>query len=240
MDREGKQESSVPAQSRVSIVTLAQLAVYWKGQGYEIRTISQLVSWSMDLLKDILSNNKQIGIDPSIAEAATYMMDNKLYQRGMYDRSRQKLSAAIRFEGMRQDGGHPMQSPNPQDRVAYKMMHRAPNQFTGAPSTVEPFMGKVKASGFDLEKAVEIANNTPEGDHSLFHELSGMTTMMDNERDINNSMPKPALPPLNVKKNSRENIEAHIKEADERSMAEMEALRNLDYASLAANAKKEV
>jgi len=224
MNKEERQESSVPAQCRVSIVTLAQLTAYWKGQGYEIRTISQLMAWSLDLLKDILSNNGQIGLDPSIGEAANYMMEKKLYQRGTFDRSRQKLSAAIRFEGMRQNGEHPMQSPNPQDRVAYRMMHRAPNQFTGAPSTVEPFTGRINSvEDSNIERAMEIMERLPEGDHSILHELSGVVSKIRNESIL-------------VEGTSAEELARRIAEDDK---ANLEVLNNFDPMSLIGSAKKE-
>ena len=144
MDKITKQESSIPVQSRVSIVTLAALDNYWMGEGREIRTVSQLVSWSLYLLTEILTENDILGIEPSIEEARNYMMKRKLYQRNMDVRGYQKLGNAIKFQGMREDGCSPQQSINPQDRAAFGIMHKAPNRFSGKPSSVEPFTGKIE------------------------------------------------------------------------------------------------
>ncbi len=146
MDRITKQESSIPVQSRVSIVTLAALDNYWAGEGRKIKTVSQLVSWSLYLLTEILTDNELLGTEPSIEEARDYMMRRELYQRNMDVKGYQKIVNAIKFQGMREDGCSPQQSINPQDRAAYGIMHKAPNRFSGKPSSVEPFTGSVEKS----------------------------------------------------------------------------------------------
>ena len=55
-----KQETSIPVQSRTSIISLAELAKYWETTEYDIRSMSQLISWSLDLLRDILKSNESI------------------------------------------------------------------------------------------------------------------------------------------------------------------------------------
>lgn len=172
MDKETKQESSIPVQSRVSIVTLALLTKYWKGEDRDIKTVSQLVSWSLYLLTEILSSNGLIEQEPSVEEARIYMMENKLFQRGMAGRGSVKLDYAIKFQGIRERGGSPQQSMSSVDRTAYNTMHRKPNRFNGKPSSVEPFTGKVYNE--QVKKAVEIMNNLPEElDNSVLDELTG-------------------------------------------------------------------
>jgi hypothetical protein len=219
MDKITKQESSIPVQSRVSIVTLASLDNYWLGEGKSIQTVSQLVSWSLYLLTEILTSNKMLGTEPSIEEARKYMIDRKLYQRGMDARGYQKLGNAIRFQGMREDGANPQQSTNPTDRAAYNMMHRMPNKFSGKSSSVEPFEGKVEN---DLVKqGMEILNNIPKNrQSSVLDELSGVTILKE-------------------RGNSPEVVAEHIKAVDKAANEQLDALNNFDPLTLLKSAKKE-
>ena len=160
MNKETKQESSIPVQYRVSIVTLAGLAKYWESQGENIRTISQLSAWSMYLLSEILSSNGLYGEEMGVAEARNYLMQKGLYQKSSNDRSRMKIVNAIRFEGMRKEGYHPSGGRDESDPVVrrdYNIMHRQANPYTGKESTVEPFMGKIEDS--KINDGVEIFLN---------------------------------------------------------------------------------
>jgi len=47
------------------------------------------------------------------------------------------------------------------------------------------------------------------------------------------------IPPLKEKGNSRALVEARIRKADEESQKELDALNNIDFASLMASAKKD-
>lgn len=93
-----KQESSVPVQSRVSVMTLAELDNYWNSEGYEIRSMSQLVSWSLDLLCEILDSNKLLTRVESIGEAHSYLKKKGLYQRSLEKRSFKKITKDIKYE----------------------------------------------------------------------------------------------------------------------------------------------
>lgn len=159
MNREVKQESSIPVQYRVSIVTLADLAKYWKRQGEHIRTISQLSAWSMYLLSEILRSNNLLEPEMGVAEARNYMMQEGLYQKSSNDRSFKKLISAVRFEEMREAGHYPSNEPgeDPIVRREYNMMHRQANPATGRGAAVEPFMGQVKS--VDKDKYMEIFNS---------------------------------------------------------------------------------
>jgi len=219
MDKITKQESSIPVQSRVSIVTLASLDNYWLGEGKDIQSVSQLVSWSLYLLTEILTSNRLLGTEPSIEEARKYMMDRKLYQRGMDTRGYQKLGNAIRFQRMREEGANPQQSVNPTDKAAYNTMHRAPNKFSGKASSVEPFEGRVEN---DLVKqGMEILKNLPKDRRSsVLDELSGIT-------------------PLRERGNSPEAVAEHIKAVDAVANAQLDELNSFDPRSLMDKAVKE-
>lgn len=108
MDKEVKQESSIPVQARVSLITLAELVNYWEKEGYVIRTMSQEIAWSLDLLAQILRNNGVLPVTiESVADAHKHMEIRGLYQRSLKDRSFKKIGAAIRFENFREQGVNP-------------------------------------------------------------------------------------------------------------------------------------
>jgi len=108
MSREIKQEASVPVQSRVDLVSLAELSIYWESIGHEIRTMSQLVSWSISLMCEVLRANDKMPVTvESVSEANNYMREKGLYQDSMKKRSVKKISNAIAFESLRNEGIDP-------------------------------------------------------------------------------------------------------------------------------------
>lgn len=227
MDRETKQESSIPVQSRVSIVTLAALDNYWYSEGRDIRTVSQLVSWSLYLLSEILNANNMLDTEPSIEEARNHMMNRGLYQRNMDTRGYQKLGNAIKFQKMREEGGSPQQSTYPSERAAYSIMHRKPNRFTGAAMSVEPFTGKVDSNIPNREQIESIYN-------SLDEEVIRKKAI---ERSMGKDIDE--LPVFKERGNSPEDMQARIEANDRRAQEELDRLNNLDLAELLKNAKKE-
>jgi hypothetical protein len=105
---EVRQESSIPVQTRINLKNLANLDIFWTEEGYSMKTMSQLVGWSIDLLVDILSNNgKMVNKVKSLAEGNRYLAMRGLYQKGMYKKGREKLATSIRFESMRNEGLDP-------------------------------------------------------------------------------------------------------------------------------------
>ena len=226
MDKITKQESSIPVQSRVSIVTLAALDNYWMGEGREIRTVSQLVSWSLYLLTEILTENDILGIEPSIEEARNYMMKRKLYQRNMDVRGYQKLGNAIKFQGMREDGCSPQQSINPQDRAAFGIMHKAPNRFSGKPSSVEPFTGKIERT---LKIFTDEDFEPPPGYQEEIEQPTEQRTIPKAyQRPMSNTPIESTQRPTTVVKESvlkeGESIEDKMKRIEEAEKAEANAL----------------
>lgn len=130
---EVKQESSIVTASRVNIVTLAELAKWWEESGQRIGTMSQLISWSMDVLKATLVANGQIAKDEiSIIDANRYLMTRGLYQKSARNRSFNKIATAIRFEGIREGGNNPQN----EDPKSYNIVHNK--------KSVKPFGGEVK------------------------------------------------------------------------------------------------
>lgn len=119
MRYEIKQESSVPIQSRISITSIAKLDSFWFKEGYSIRTMSQLIAWSMDLLCEVLENNKKIEGEVSVADAYRYLQQRGLFQNSMMKRSFQKAATAVRFEGMREEG----LDPRTEAQLQYNRIH---------------------------------------------------------------------------------------------------------------------
>lgn len=119
MDREQKQESAIATAARVSIVTLAELDKYWDKEGYKVRTMSQLINWSLERLAEIVkSNGLEVGVN-SVAEAHQYLASRRLYQTGMLRRGAPKIESALKFESLREEG------VDPKDYVSeqYKIRH---------------------------------------------------------------------------------------------------------------------
>lgn len=142
MERESMVEASMPVQSRVNVVYLAKLASYWESEGYGIRTMSQLISWSIDLLHEILvANGKVSEEDIKVIEARNYLVGKGLMQRSMVNRSFMKMGAAVRFEEMRGRGVDPRSA----DPVSYNILHKKVgiDKISKTGRSVEPFVGEV-------------------------------------------------------------------------------------------------
>ena len=229
MNREEKQESSVPAQSRVSIVTLAQLAKYWQNEDYHIRTVSQLISWSLELLKEALVANGHIEGEPSIEEARHYMMKEKLFQQGTLARGKDKLNTAIRFDRIRKRGGDPRS--NESDRAIHNRLHRKHNQFTGEASSVEPFMDSVSGANNELIKnAMETYEKVLSGEIETKHVLSREYELRNESMGEIEALKEKASP---------DEVAEHMKKVERKAEEQLRALKEVDLEELSTGAVKE-
>jgi hypothetical protein len=139
-DRESKVEGSIPVQSRIDVVDLAKMDNYWRENGYDIRTLSQLVSWSMTLLCEVLEANNAMPVEiESVVDAIKYLTARGLRQVSMHKRSMKKLTTAVAFESMRGEG------VDPRTNHAYNIVHRklGKHNTSGRGGSVEPFVGEV-------------------------------------------------------------------------------------------------
>lgn len=119
---EVRQEASMPVQSRVSVIDLAELDEYWDSGGYRIKTISQLISWSLELLCNILRANGKLPREiNTVVEANKVLEARMLRQAGMRHKAFMKNAAAVRFESMREEGNDPRREIADQ----YKVLHNA-------------------------------------------------------------------------------------------------------------------
>jgi hypothetical protein len=151
MNKEIKQEASIPVQTRTSVVSLAELDQYWTSEGRGIKSMSQLVSWSVELLCEVLRSNGKIKSIESIAEAHRYLEGRELYQPSLRKRSFDKLGSAIRFENLREVGEDPGEVTEGRENInrAYKMLHNK--------TSVQPFNGVVQSPG--ISNMLDYFNN---------------------------------------------------------------------------------
>lgn len=157
MDKEVRQESSVPVATRVSVVSLAELDEYWMREGKFIRTMSQLVSWSLELLCEVLKANGKIESVETVASAHKRLKDRELYQPSLSKRSFNKIGAAIKFENLREEGIDPkvkVDGENSNITRAYNMLHNR--------RSVKPFGGKVFSP--TVLKAIETYHRLEKGE----------------------------------------------------------------------------
>lgn len=152
-DREIKSESSIPVMGRVDVVDLAKMLEFWQGKGEYIRTMSQLVGWSIGLVTQILENNGYKFSAQKVVDAHEILSRSGLYQPSMRKISYKKVANAMRFESMREEGIDPKTYVPQQYNVAHNK------------STVESYGGQhVKVSGDDVsdEELMAMAQKTLE------------------------------------------------------------------------------
>ena len=103
-----KVERSIPVQSRIDLMQLVDMYVFFNDSGYGIRTMSQLVNMIVDLCHDILVVNEKLKYQSeSVGEAFEYLESTGLIQRGLRGRTRSKVATALGFENLRVEGEHP-------------------------------------------------------------------------------------------------------------------------------------
>jgi hypothetical protein len=107
MREEERVETSVPVQARVSLVDLAVIDRYWIDSGYEMRSMSQLVGWSVSLLVEILRASGKIRGEMGASEAHRHLSNRVLFQKSLKKRAMKKIGAAITFENLRREGVRP-------------------------------------------------------------------------------------------------------------------------------------
>jgi len=194
IDKEIKQESSVPAQGRFSIVELAELLLYWDSIGYHVSSMSQLLSWSISLLTEILiANNKLPHLIESVAEANNILDSANLYQRSLRKKIDKKIATAIAFENLREEGYDPkyhgrlsqsqIKKGECSTTAAYNTLHKkdvdGKSKWNweykgvipkGTPSSFQPFTGKVEtASSYVTPEMIEMMEKMESGEIETKH-----------------------------------------------------------------------
>jgi len=107
-ERDAKQESSIPISSRVDICNLATLDHYWTKNEVYIRSMSQLVNWSINLLVEVLKGNEVLSVEySSVTDAYRWLVGRKLLQPSLQKNTLKKISTALAFENLRGEGIDP-------------------------------------------------------------------------------------------------------------------------------------
>ncbi len=118
--REVRQESSIPVAGRVSTITLAELDMYWGAKGYTVRNMGQLLSWSIQMFREVLVSNSLLPMEiATVAESHTYLEERNLYQPSLKKRSMKKIANAITIENLRHEGIDPETVVGPQYRTVH-------------------------------------------------------------------------------------------------------------------------
>jgi len=152
MDKDSKVEASIPVQSRVDIRVLAELDIYWSSEGYFIKTMSQLINWSLDLCSQVLKvNNALPQTIESMEEANQHLVHRGLYQKGILKRGRLKLIRGQQLESIKLAGGIPRVKGSEGNRE-YRRAHND-HSIIGAPEIEKP--GLLEELGYSEEDIAE-------------------------------------------------------------------------------------
>jgi hypothetical protein len=170
-----KQERSIAVSARVDLVTLAEITKYWISEGYHIRSVSQIVGWSIDLLKEIMIQNKAISPQFEFVSARNFMIERGLTQQSNDKRGYKKMAAATRFEMLRKDGYDPRQV----DPLAYSILHN-PHSIIPSPDSDMEAYNRAR-----LEKQAEMHEQYKrERDSKISsYKDNGVTVVKDSKRD---------------------------------------------------------
>ena len=182
VSREVKQESSISVQGRVSVLSLAELYLYWtEEEGIVIKSMSQMIGWSMDLLCEILrANDKLPESFESVIDAHRILEGAAIYQPSMLRKSRMKLATSIKFENLREKGIDPS-NPGPDSSLKqqYNTLHKRPVQkpkrnvrMIGDESSVQPFMGEVSRFTEEELRQIDEINSKLEREQSEHNGIS--------------------------------------------------------------------
>ena len=107
MENSRKYERSLSVQSRVDIVDLIRMARFLEEEGVTVRSLSQLVASTVALMIETLNSNGKIRGELTLVEAWRELEVRELRQSSLGKRNRQKISTALRFESMREEGIDP-------------------------------------------------------------------------------------------------------------------------------------
>lgn len=157
MEKDVRKESSIPIASRISIVDLAKMSLYWNiRENVHMKTMSQLVSWTFSAMVDVLeANGKGVkGID-SVLDAHKHLQSKGLYQQSLKKRGQSRITAALGIENLRKQGSDPEKHMS----TAYSTIH--------SKHSAEPFNGQVDTgivSKEELSKLVSIYNKVCQED----------------------------------------------------------------------------
>lgn len=122
-------ESSIPVQGRIDVKNLVTMVEFFREKGIQPRSMSEVLSFSIECLVDILKVNENISNEMSIGECWAYLDNNKLIQPSLRKRSIEKIANAIALENIRNEG-YDIDSMSEEERKSlgintiYNTLHR--------------------------------------------------------------------------------------------------------------------
>ena len=119
---EAKIEGSIAVQARIDLRCLASLDYYWTTNSFNIKSMSQLVGWSIELcLEMLLSQGGAKKKFETLAEAYSWIEGRGLHQKSMKKRGIKKLVTAMGFEELRANG----EDPEDYARSKFRQIHES-------------------------------------------------------------------------------------------------------------------
>ena len=160
ISKEVRQESSIPVGTRVSMVSLAELDMFWREEGYNVRSMSQLVSWSLDLLCDVLKSNKKMPVEvESVMQAHNYLDSRNLYQKSSKKRGIKKIGTALGFESLREQGIDPKDYAPKQYKIVHNERSVQPSEVRVERECSDYNQPKIEVSEEEKERVRKLVEN---------------------------------------------------------------------------------
>lgn len=183
---EVKVERSMPVNARIDVVDLAELAKYWSDNGHYIKSISQLVSWSINLLKEILVENNQVKPELDMITARDYLKQRGLTQPSNERKANKKIAAAIRFTQMRKEGLNPQFD----DPINYHEVHNQHSVKSPQLPIEESLHARIKAQRKLNEEQNELKRQRLAAykEKNIVVSSSSADEVLRNDQELNNQL----------------------------------------------------
>lgn len=176
-DKRAKSEASMPMQSRVDLSVLAELLIYWEKKGVYIKSVSQLISWSLEAFRGAVYENNLLPVSIDTLEEAYEVLTHRgLISRKHEERISSKLFRARGFENIRMDEGIV-----DENMPAYKHMHKV--------DAVKPYDGvHVNTGNVSREFIIEKTKEALKVDKQL--QEAKITKSIESQKEIAYANPK--------------------------------------------------
>lgn len=149
-----KVEASIPVQGRVDIRVLAEMVGYWEKEGKYVKSMSQLINWSMDLCCQVLKINGLISTEfDTLLEADEYLILKGLHQPGMRKRWMKKFIKGRQLENLRMEGVYP-ETGGKEGSREYTKLHNV-HSLEPAPDMTQPITSKYNDAWEEYDKELK-------------------------------------------------------------------------------------
>ena len=127
--RQRKVERSMSFSTRIDLLILAELSMFFNARGNPIRSMSQLISDSVNGLWNVLESNGRFEENDahveSVVAAHNYLESTGLITNSMRNRNAAKLAKALGYENLRDEGV----DPKDEDPEGYAKLHNQPRTY---------------------------------------------------------------------------------------------------------------